>query len=257
MPPRNYFRENRLAVLKGIEESSFLTPLTQADLPLHISENKASTLKEVVIDNVPADEDGIRPRSWILDLEMPKPVFGSIKHTKTAEKALIVLGSDALRIFMFELKSSLQPYGHDGSLDSIKTKMEHTVARISMLLPIQIFGSEFNDMEIIYKGIICYNHDNEIISNANTDADFARKDMYKAFVERKKMMTLSDVFGRNNQVELHFIKNPNPNQTSFQVEFEDLFFTESMEWEVIVASNGAKTCPIIKKLPIETHLPNQ
>jgi hypothetical protein len=250
MPPRNYFRENRLAVLKGIEENSFLTPLSQLDLPLHISESKASTLKEVVIDNVPADKDGIRPRSWILDLEMPKPVFGSIQHTKTAEKALIVLGSDALRIFMFELKSSLQPYGHDGSLDSIKTKMEHTIARISMLLPIQIFGSKFNDIDIIYKGIICYNQDNAIITSAKTDANFASSDMYKAFVERKKVMTLSDVFGRNNQVELHFIKNPNPSQTFFQIEFEDLFFADSVEWEVLAASNGEMTCPMIKNLPI-------
>ena len=169
MPVRNYFRENRLNVIKGIEDSGFLTPLTQDDLPLKISEkSKKSSLKEVIIDNVPADTDGIRPRSWVLDLEMSEPVFGSIQNTKTTEKALIVLGNDALRVFMFELKSSLQPYKsdkqeeHGGSLNSIKTKMEHTIARISMLLPIQIFGSEFNDIEIVYKGIICYNKDNEI-----------------------------------------------------------------------------------------------
>ncbi len=247
MSPRNHFRENRLAVLKGIEESRFLTPLSEADLPLRISENsKTSSLKEVTIDNVPADEDGIRPRSWILDLEMSTPVFGSIQHTKTVEKALIVLGSDALRIFMFELKSSLQPYGHDGSLDSIKTKMEHTIARISMLLPIQIFSSEFNDLDIIYKGIICYNQDNEIISTANDDDNFARSDMYKAFKERKKIQTLSDVFGRNNLVELFFFKNPHTNQNSFNINFEELFFNE---WEITTASNGEMTCPIIKNLP--------
>jgi hypothetical protein len=52
MSPRNHFRENRLAVLKGIEDSRFLTPLTQADLPLKIAENsKTSSLKEVVIDS--------------------------------------------------------------------------------------------------------------------------------------------------------------------------------------------------------------
>jgi hypothetical protein len=250
MSPRNYFRENRLDVLKGIEESGFLTPLTQADLPLCISENsKTSSLKEVVIENVPADdEDGIRPRSWVLDLEMPKPVFGSIQHTKTAEKALIVLGSDALRIFMFELKSSLQPYG-DSSLDTIKTKMEHTIARISMLLPIQIFGSEFNDIDILYKGIICYDQDNAIVTSANTDADFARNTMYKAFTERKKMLTLSDVFGRTHPVELLFFKNPHPNQVPFQIEFEDLFFADSAEWEVPAASNGEMTCPITPHLP--------
>jgi hypothetical protein len=251
MQPRNYFRENRLAVLKGIEESSFLIPLSESDLPLKISENsKTSSLKEVIIDNVPADVDGIRPRSWILDLEMPKPVFGSIQHTKTAEKALIVLGNDALRIFMFELKSSLQPYGHDGSLDSIKTKMEHTIARISMLLPIQIFGSEFNDIDIIYKGIICYNQDNEIITCATDDANFASSDMYKAFDANKKVLTLSDVFGRNNQVELHFFQNPNPSQTSFQIEWEDLFFPDNVDWEVPAASDGEMTCPIIRNLPI-------
>jgi hypothetical protein len=198
---------------------------------------------------IAADEDGIRPRSWVLDLEMPKPVFGSIQHTKTAEKALIILGMDALRIFMFELKSSLQPYG-DSSLDSIKTKMENTIARVSMLLPIQIFGSEFNDMDIIYKGIICYNQDNAIVTSADRDADFARSEMYKAFVDRKKILTLSDVFGRNHQAELLFFKNPSPNQVSFQIEFEALFFEDSAEWEVPAASNGEMTCPII------THLPN-
>jgi hypothetical protein len=246
MPPRNHFRENRLAVLKGIEESGFLTPLVQADLPLKISENsKTASLKEVLIDDVPADEDDIRPRSWILDLEMPKPIFGSIQNTKTVEKALIVLGRDALRIFMFELKSSLQPYG-ESSLGSIQTKIEHTIARISMLLPIQIFGSEFNGIRIIYKGIICYNQDNEIISTVNKDANFARSDMYKAFNERKKRLTLSDVFGRTHPVELLFFKNPNQAPSvSFQIEFEDLFFADSAEWEVQEASNGEMTCPFI------------
>ena len=79
MLPRNHFRENRLAVIQGIENSGFLKPLTQADIPLKISEkSKTSSLKEVVITHVPADKDGIRPRSWVLDLEMSKPVFGSV-----------------------------------------------------------------------------------------------------------------------------------------------------------------------------------
>jgi hypothetical protein len=250
MPIRNYFRENRLEVIKGIVNSGFLTPLTQDDIPLKISEkSKTSSLKEVVIDNVPADEDGIRPRSWVLDLEMPKPVFGSIQSTKTAEKALIVLGSDALRIFMFELKSSLQPY-NDGCLDSIKTKMEHTIARISMLLLIQIFGTEFNDFEIIYKGIICYNQHNKIIEAASKDANFARSHMYKTFKERfderKKTLPISDIFGRTHQIELFFFKNPNTHSSSFQIDFQGLFFKE---WEIEPASNGDMTCPILKKLP--------
>ena len=247
MLPHNHFRENRLAVIKGIEDSGFLKPLTQADIPLKISEkSKTSSLREVIITNVPADEDGIRPRSWVLDLEMTKPVFGSVQHTKTAEKALIILGSDSLRIFMFELKSSLQPYGHDGSLDSIKTKMEHTIGRISMLLPIQIFGRDFNNIDILYKGIICYNQDNEIISNALRDSDFARSDMYKAFSSGKKVQTLSDVFGRNHQVELFFFKNPRSNESVFQIDFDALFIED---WEIEPASNGQMTCPILKKQP--------
>ena len=230
-----------------MEDSGFLKPLTQADIPLKISEkSKTSSLKEVIITNVPADEDGIRPRSWVLDLEMSKPVFGSVQYTKTAEKALIVLGSDSLRIFMFELKSSLQPYGHDGSLDSIKTKMEHTIGRISMLLPIQIFGRDFNNIDILYKGIICYNQDNEIISNALRDSDFARSDMYKAFSSGKKVQTLSDVFGRNHQVELFFFKNPRSNESVFQIDFDALFIED---WEIEPASNGQMTCPILKKQP--------
>ena len=147
---------------------------------------------------------------------------------------------------MFELKSSLQPYRHDGSLDSIKTKMEHTIGRISMLLPIQIFGRDFNDIDILYKGIICYNQDNEIISNALRDSDFARSDMYKAFSLGKKNQILSDVFGRNHKVELLFFKNPRSNESVFQIDFDALFIND---WEIDPASNGEMTCPILKKQP--------
>ena len=78
MVSRNYFRENRKAVQKGIVNSKFLQPLTEDDLPVRIVENKAIALKEVVIENVPADSDGIRPKSWILNLELDKPVL--VRH---------------------------------------------------------------------------------------------------------------------------------------------------------------------------------
>jgi hypothetical protein len=113
-----------------------------------------------------------------------------------------------------------------------------------MLLPIQIFGSEFNDIDIIYKGIICYNQDNAIITSANTDADFARSELYKAFIMGKKMLALGDIFGRTHPVELFFFKNPDPSRASFEVNFEALFFTE---WEITTASNGEMTCPIITR----------
>ena len=74
--------------------------------------------------------------------------------------------------------------------------------------------------------------------------------MYKAFEKRneesQKMLPISDVFGRNHQLELYFFKNPGVHQFSFQIDFQQLFF---YEWEIETASNGEMTCPFLKKLP--------
>ena len=205
----NHFRENRKAVQKGIAQSRFLQPLTEDNLPLRITEDKAIALKEVIIENVPADIDGIRPKSWLLDLEMDKPVFGTPQHTKTTESALILLGSDAFYVFMIELKSSLQPYKDaankkDDTLEGIKSKFEHTIGRISMLLPIYILSSEFNDLPILYKGIVCYNNDNVIITKSKEDRNFEKSLMFQAFNAKQTTLSLNDVFNRTHEVEIFF-----------------------------------------------------
>lgn len=251
MVSRNYFRENRKAVQKGIVKSRFLQPLTEDDLPLRITEDKAILLKEVIIENVPADSDGIRPKSWLLDLEMDKPVFGTPQHTKTTESALILLGSDAFYVFMVELKSSLQPYKDgknkkDDTLEGIKSKFEHTIGRISMLLPIYILGSEFNDLPILYKGIVCYNNDKVIISKSKEDQNFEKSLMFQAFNTKKTMLSLNDVFDRTHEVEVFFFKNPDNSETSFTLNFDDFFLEE---WEAQAAVAGELTCPILSDLP--------
>ncbi len=251
MVSRNYFRENRKAVQKGIVNSKFLKPLTEDDLPLRIVEQKAAALKEVVIENVPADSDGIRPKSWLLNLEMDKPVFGTPQHTKTTESALIVLGSDAFYVFMIELKSSLQPYKDaankkDDTLESIKIKFEHTIGRISMLLPIYILGSEFNDLPILYKGIVCYNNDNVIVTKSKEDRNFEKSLMFQAFNTKQTTLSLNDVFNRTHEVEVFFFKNPDSQSSSFTLNFEDFFFKE---WEAQAAAAGELTCPNLLDLP--------
>ena len=246
MNRRNYFRENRIAVQKGILESGFLQPLTEDDLPWRVCEsNKEALLKEVIIEGIPADEDGIRPKSWILSLEIDKSVFGSPQHTKTTESALILLGSKSLLIFMIELKSHLQPF-KGSTLDSVKSKFEDTIGRISMLLPTYIFEKEFDNFPILYKGIICYHNDKDVIEQGKKDPNFAKKDIVKALVAKKGIIQLNDVFKGIHQVEIYFFKKPDSKATSFSIDFKDFFMKDQ---EYFSALDGDMTCPILRSLP--------
>ena len=164
---------------------------------------------------------------------------------------MIVLGSDAFYVFMIELKSSLQPYKDaankkDDTLDSIKAKFEHTIGRISMLLPICILGSEFNDLPILYKGIVCYNNDNVIITKSKEDRNFETSLMFQAFNAKQTTLSLNDVFNRTHEVEIFFFKNPDIQLTSFTLNFDDFFLED---WAAQAAATGELTCPNLSDLP--------
>ena len=134
----------------------------------------------------------------------------------------------------------------DDTLESIKTKFEHTIGRISMLLPIYILGSEFNDLPILYKGIVCYNNDNVIITKSQEDQNLATSLMFQAFNAKQTTLSLNDVFNRTHEVEVFFFKNPDSQLTSFILNFDDFFLEE---WAAQAAAAGELTCPNLSDLP--------
>jgi len=249
--PRNYFRENRIRIQNAILHFDFLKPLSASETSHSIVEDKnkigSGLLREVIIDDIPTEEEP-RPKSWILNLEIENPpLFSRPQKVKTVEKALIVLGSDELLIFLLEMKSSLQAHGKDG-VEGIRTKMMHSIGRISLLLPIYLLGDDhYNDIKISYKGIIFYNKDASIYSTIASDEDFKNSDFAKAFIAKKDKVFLDDSLNGNHEVELYFFQNPNlpNNPESFSINYEDFFFEE---WEYQSSTYGDKTCPIIKPI---------
>jgi len=251
--PKNYFRENRIRIQEAILDFDFLIPLSESDIPYSISENKneagSGLLREVIINNIPTEEDP-RPKSWILNLEIETPsLFSRPQKVKSVEKALIVLGSDELLVFLLEMKNSLQPYGDNG-VEGIRKKIMDSIGRISLLLPIYLFGIDFNDIKINYKGVVFYNKDTSLNSVIASDEAFKNTDFAKAFIAKKDKVFLDDSLNGNHEVELYFFQNPDYQNSpeSFSINFEQFFFEE---WEYDISVYGEKTCPIIKNLPTE------
>ena len=115
-----------------------------------------------------------------------------------------------------------------------------------MLLPTYIFEKEFDNLPILYKGIICYHSDKDVIEQGKNDPNFAKKDMFKALLTKKAIMQMNDVFKRIHPVEVYFFKKPDSKATSFSIDFKD-FFMEDKEYSS--ALNGDMTCPILPILP--------
>lgn len=219
----NYFRKNRQAVQNSVEDLGFIVPLTTADLPFPIIEGKAEAgkLKTVYFKNIPAQKDTIRPQSWVIHLENKTPLLGAPPYTKTTEKAILFFSCNSLYILMIEMKNSIKLHG-GGSLDDIQEKLEHTIGRISLLLPLYIFDYPFNNLEIKYTGIIYYNHD-----NVSTIVDETRKnEMYKTLKGEENRIYLDNGLGGRYRVPIHFIKNQSGNQEEFTVDLNDLFIDD-------------------------------
>jgi hypothetical protein len=247
MREKNHFRQNRIKIQQTLLDSGFLKVLTESDLPLEIIESKAvigaKKLRTIFIDDIPVSDD-IRPKTWLIDLEFSKPILATPQNTKTAEKALIILGSDGLYVFMFEMKNTLMPSGDDGIL-GIKTKFEHTIARILVLLPIYIFNRDFNDYDVFFKGVVCFNDDTSLKQAIQNNTADQRNELITAF-KGQNSITLGNYLTGNHKIDVFFLKNPTNNPEEFDISFKT-FFKE--DWEYQVVCDGELTCPILKPLP--------
>ena len=251
----NPFLENRKAVQKAAIDAEFLYPLTKEDLPLEVIEDKLTShigssripLKKVVIRDVPV-EDEARPKSWVLNLEIKEPpIFANPPSIKTVEKALIVMGSNSLFIFLIEMKSSLHAGVKDSSgrlgIGTLKQKVEDSISRISTLIPLYVFDETYQNLkQIKYKALIFYNRDDAIGHYINTvERDLVKDDLYKIWANKKERTSIISALGTSYEVEFFFFKNPEQSE-SFEVQFEQ-FFNRTKEHGAAIW--GDQTCPVL------------
>lgn len=243
----NHFAKNRNIVQKSALESGFIKPLTQDDLPLEITEASAEKgkLKKLILENVPVSDE-IRPKSWLIDLELSKTLFSN-PWAKKAEKAVAFFTCESLYVLLIEMKSSLNAYSKDkddGSTpQSISRKMTESIGRISVLLTTYLFDNDlYNEVKIKYFGLVFYNGENWH-QQANIDKDFEMNDLYKVFRKKNDKILLDNTHLQTaHKVNIYFIQNPDKQNNIEEITFDlDEFFRDDTEY-----GNGLYTeftCP--------------
>ena len=220
------FKDNRRIIQKALFDTDFWEVIKEYTLILK-EKNKSAKLKHVEIEYIPVSSRGVE-NAYLINLELEIPILGNSPNTKTTEKALLLISEAMCYIFMFELKSSLQA-DDDNDISAIRKKFSDTIGRISLLLTSFVFGENFKDAEVFYKGIVFYNQDHNLISEA-TDA-LKRKDIFKAFLNKKATIEVVNDISGKHLLEVVFCKNPTAsnNETSFSVDFND--FLEDWEYD--------------------------
>ena len=233
----SYFHKNRKHVQQAFFVERFLIPLVDKSEAILIEEkDKRATLKEVIIDNFPITDE-FRPKSYLLELELEKPIIGKVHATHTTEKALLLLTYDRLIIFMVEMKSSLS--NAVNKLSSIALKLEHTIGRISMILTSFIFENTFyEDIDFQYVGIICYQ--NDVIPTG-----LKEHPLYDNLKEGEKSIFLDNALtGKREKVIIKFIKSGDSTQPSMTINFNEIFPEEIYNFQ---AEYSELTLPDIRK----------
>jgi hypothetical protein len=241
------FQNNRTKVQKYFLATDFLVPLNADDLPLEIKEDKnqgTGKLELLTILNIPCSENDYFPKSWVLDLELEKQIFSAPQGIKKGEKAIIFLSCTTLYVIIIEMKESLQPYG-DGGLEGIEKKINHSLSRISMLLPIYLFdqNEQYRDIDaIIYKSIICYNKD-EVTHQSKTDQTIQTIPLYKIFSEQEKLYHFTDILGQAHQIEVFFEQNQSSDKSEMEIDLATIFEKSRDNDDFLTCQYTELSCP--------------
>ena len=241
----NHFHENRKRIQEALYESDFVEVLQDSEYVILEEKNAkgAGLLRELKILSIPHETETSHYNAWAIDLESNKSVFSapSFRGFKTVERAIIFYTTCSMYVLMVEMKNSLQPFGESG-IESIEQKFRATISRLSVLLPIHIYGSDFEDVDIKYIGIIAYNED-KVTSELGRDEVLARKNICKTLVGSNKCLSIEDDFKYLHQVDIHFCQNPDTTTSLeyFEIDLANLFIDD--DWNFPNASFSELKCP--------------
>lgn len=240
------FLNNRQKVQQAFFNQQLIMPLTNKGESIIIEETKNEgkgndKLKLVTIENIPVSDE-IRPKSYVLDLELNKPVLNKIEKTKTVEKAILLFTYDSLMVFMIEMKSSLDSVGENG-LKAISRKFEHSMGRISMILTSFIFNETmFEGINIDFFGIVCYNRD--AITTITDRIERKNQVLYDNLKLNKPTVDLDNFITGKTKMKVKFIQNPTPNTSEMTINFNEIFPEETYNFQ---AEYSELTLPDIRK----------
>ncbi|MFK7946314.1 MAG: hypothetical protein AB8G11_01900 [Saprospiraceae bacterium] len=233
----SHFHQNRKRVHQAFFQERFLIPLIDKSEPIIIKENNGkATLQEVIIENFPIT-DAARPQSYILDLELNKPILGRIDRTKTAEIALLLFTPKRLVVFIIELKSFVSNKAN--KLSSIALKFEHSIGRVSMFLTSFIFDkATYEKLEIQYVGMVCL-HDDKIPNG------FKEHQLYDNLKSEKEDIFITNTLtGQMEKMIVKFVKSKDEKTPSMTIDFNKIFPKETYNFQ---ADYTALTLPNITK----------
>lgn len=251
------FEKNREKVQRHFLATDFLVPLNRDNLPLEIEEKKNKAKNEVAnpnelelalltIDKIPFSQNEDKPTSWVLDLELENKIFSTAQGFKKGEKAIIFFSCTTLYVLIIEMKNDLKAYHTDDTLDNIATKISHSISRISMLLPSYLFDNQaiYNDIDISYKAIICYNSE-FITQQVINDESIKSKVLYDVFAnrDRYKHIYLADEFGEQHQIEIFFCQNTTTNKSEMEIDLATIFEASRDNDDFLTCEYSELSCP--------------
>lgn len=194
----------------------------------------SSKLKQVTITNIPYDDTDYQ--FWRLHLEKHKNIKGIGSDSKTVDEILVVFKDKLLKVYLIELKSSInspeseqnkvgkksgrkkkkKAKRHPNTLDYIALQISESISRFLVLLTIGNheagkYKDRYKDVKIRFYGIIFYNRDNKV-----------KDEQTKIYIEGKKTTMLTETLLRKERIAVRFFKNPNPSSDKISIKFKEL-----------------------------------
>jgi len=240
----NHFLENRRRIQKALYTLGFVERIDTTEYCILEEKNNAKgQLRELVIQNIPFESNNSYNNAWAVNLEKDNIPFAAPPSYRSAEKAIIFYTLSSFVVLIIEMKNTLKPY--KGGLSEIQEKFKATISRLSLFLPIHIYQDDkYDNIEIKFIGIIAYNNDAvSSLLNRESDKELRQKDISKILLDEKREMFISDDFGHEHRVAIHFCQNTHPQEESMHIDLEQIFIDDN--WDFPLASNSSLNCPTI------------
>lgn len=212
----NQFRENRRKIQQYFvkNEVSYLTKLTQEDLPVVLIEDRneegSQKLREVIIEGIPLAENA---ECWQLDMESERHFYAAAPYIKPVDGCLLFFTAQSLYVVLIEMKQTIKSTEDNDGLAAIQEKFQHSVGRVQIFLSAFIFDNSYNEMDIRYKCMVAYNIDSTNVMLENGDL--------KAILDGDETrLTLQDDLYGSLLVDFYFFQNTNPQDSPEEMEID-------------------------------------
>ncbi|MBC7996514.1 MAG: hypothetical protein IAF58_01125, partial [Leptolyngbya sp.] len=109
-------------------------------------------------------------------------------------------------------------------LEGLVDKIDHSISRISMLLPTYLFDEreDYKNLDIIYKVVVVYNQ-NGVNQQVKENNIIETLPIYKVFSQQEKLYHFTDTLGEAHQIEIFFCQNTTNNKSEMEIDLATIF----------------------------------